>query len=211
MSLTLNRPYENSEASDVPLVDSLIDFRFHPSSIAKLMTKKPPYYSLKQLNVLYNDYVYNQYNTFMSDDMKRGIDMEDESIRVVNELTQSSHKKNEVTIDYKWVQGTCDILTDEEIIDIKTKKSLESLNSSSLKENEGKYFWQLASYVYIYNLENGYPNYKKASICDVYPEAHAMRKYTYQITDKHIYHLESILTKCIEIMKGQLKRDLASL
>lgn len=216
MSLKPNFVYQKSKfVSEEPLVRSMTDFRFHPHTLPKLFLKNYPYYSIKELQNIYKKYVYNNYFVYQSEDMVRGIELEDDSINIMNKAypDEPDYQKNEITEEYGLVQGTCDILAKDEIIDIKTKRDIRTFEKSTYKSNRKQYFWQLVGYVYIYNKENGYQDFSKASICDVLPEEGCdprsrVKKFTYTITKKDLTHLEETLNTCYNILQEQLNRDL---
>jgi hypothetical protein len=81
-----------------------------------------------------------------SDAIRKGILCEDESIGLLNELTESNYFKNELSFSNDYFTGTPDILTPELVIDIKTSLHPASFMKAHLSR---LYITQLQIYMYL--------------------------------------------------------------
>ncbi len=85
--------------------------------------------------------------------MTKGIDMENESIKLVNSIFFTQYTKNTERMHNEWLTGEADIVTDTSIIDIKTSWSLETFPKISEKAYDPLYEWQVRGYMHLYNKE----------------------------------------------------------
>ena len=76
----------------------------------------------------------------------RGIDQEDESIQLVNNVLGLKLKKNEKRFNSDFFSGVPDILYKDSVIDIKTCETKASFDVKTLKMAMDDYFWQLYGY-----------------------------------------------------------------
>lgn len=76
----------------------------------------------------------------------RGIDQEDESIQLVNNVLGLKLKKNEKRFESGFFSGVPDILYKDSVIDIKTCETKASFDTKTLKMAMDDYFWQLYGY-----------------------------------------------------------------
>lgn len=85
----------------------------------------------------------------------KGIENEDNSIELLNNLNFSSYEKNSTRLKDEWFTGECDILADDHIRDIKTVWSLASFpfTESELekKVKESGYDYQGQVYMHLYD------------------------------------------------------------
>lgn len=98
--------------------------------------------------------------------LTKGIEMEDESIAIFNEVFFKSLTKNEVRLTNDYITGECDLLDKDNdlIIDIKTSWDLNTF--SKQRRESTCYEWQLRGYMWLYDvskactahvLPDGYP------------------------------------------------------
>lgn len=85
----------------------------------------------------------------------KGVDMEDVSIKLLNDVTFNSHVKNTERKTNDWLTGEPDIITITSIEDIKTSWSLETFPAFQEDAEEAVkkagYDWQLRGYMMLFN------------------------------------------------------------
>ena len=92
------------------------------------------------------------YNTYISSKyLSKGIQLEDKSIELYNEVFFTNHIKNDVRLSNDWITGECDINADDLIIDIKTSWSAETFPATEEEVNNKDYEWQLRGYMMLYD------------------------------------------------------------
>lgn len=77
----------------------------------------------------------------------KGIQLEDEAIREYNKLFQTNHVKNDEYFEDDFIQGTPDIVSDDEVLDIKCSFSLSSFPALETKCPNKAYDYQLQGYM----------------------------------------------------------------
>lgn len=90
-------------------------------------------------------------STIESKYLTKGIDMEDTSIDLYNEVHNTLYLKNTVRVSNEFITGECDINAEDKIIDIKTSWSLETFPPSPEDVNNKDYEWQLRAYMWLYD------------------------------------------------------------
>ena len=83
--------------------------------------------------------------------LTKGIDLEDTSIDLYNEVHNTLYLKNTERIENEFITGECDINAEDKIIDIKSSWSLETFPASPDDVNNKDYEWQLRGYMMLYN------------------------------------------------------------
>lgn len=103
---------------------------------------------------------YGYINQIDSKYLKKGVEVENESIKLLNQVRLSDYKKNEVRIENDFLTGECDINDEEndEIIDIKSSWSLDTFPALPTDINIKDYEMQLRGYMMLYGRS-------KASVC----------------------------------------------
>lgn len=93
---------------------------------------------------------------FDSNQMLKGTEEEDESIKLFNSVKFKSYKKNIVRISNQWITGECDIDDDKESLIIDIKSSFTKLTFPLMpKDCKNKlYEWQLRGYMMLYDRNN---------------------------------------------------------
>ena len=82
----------------------------------------------------------------------KGIEQEQDSIDLLNAVRFESYKKYEHRAENEWLTGSCDIITEDLIIDIKTSWSLETFPSTSYELKDlSDYEWQGRAYMWLYD------------------------------------------------------------
>lgn len=92
-------------------------------------------------------------STIDSKYLTKGIDMEDTSIDLYNEVHNTLYLKNTERLSNEFITGECDINAEDKIIDIKTSWSLETFPASPEDIDAVKtgYEWQLRGYMWLYD------------------------------------------------------------
>jgi hypothetical protein len=83
--------------------------------------------------------------------LTKGIDMEDTSIDLYNEVHGTLYLKNTERLENEFITGECDINAEDKIIDIKSSWSLETFPASPEDVNNKDYEWQLRAYMWLYD------------------------------------------------------------
>ena len=92
------------------------------------------------------------YNTYISSKyLSKGIQLENKSIQLYNEVFFTNHIKNDTRLSNDWITGECDINADDLIIDIKTSWSAETFPATEEEINNKDYEWQLRGYMMLYD------------------------------------------------------------
>lgn len=90
--------------------------------------------------------------------INKGKRCEDESIELLNSVLFTNYIKNTIRLNSDVLTGEADIVSENEIIDIKTSWSLDTFPAISDDINAKDYEMQLRGYMMLYNKE-------KASVC----------------------------------------------
>jgi hypothetical protein len=90
-------------------------------------------------------------STIDSKYLTKGIDLEDTSIDLYNEVHNTLYLKNTERLSNEFITGECDINAEDKIIDIKTSWSLETFPAAVDDINNKDYEWQLRGYMMLYN------------------------------------------------------------
>lgn len=77
----------------------------------------------------------------------KGIQLEDQAIREYNDLFKTNHVKNDEYFEDDFIQGTPDIISDDEVLDIKCSFSLSSFPALETKCPNKAYDYQLQGYM----------------------------------------------------------------
>jgi hypothetical protein len=83
--------------------------------------------------------------------MLKGIDWEEESIALVNQVRGTFYVKNNERFENEYLTGQPDIILDDCIIDIKTSWSLETWPAIPDEGINKDYEWQLRGYCWLLN------------------------------------------------------------
>ena len=97
------------------------------------------------------EFVYGFDEKISSKYMTKGIDVEDESIELLNMVLGTSYVKNQERKTNDWITGEADIVGDNRIIDIKSSWCLTTFPVLADEgENKG-YEWQLRAYMMLWD------------------------------------------------------------
>ena len=95
--------------------------------------------------------LFNYKSTIDSKYLTKGIDMEDTSIDLYNEVHGTLYLKNTERLSNEFITGECDINSEDKIIDIKSSWSLETFPPSPEDISNKDYEWQLRAYMWLYD------------------------------------------------------------
>lgn len=131
--------------------------KIRSSALGKIMTnprKKTEVLSAgckTYIKELVKEDLFNYRTTIDSKYLTKGIDLEDTSINLYNEVHNTLYLKNTERLSNEFITGECDINTEDTIIDIKTSWSLETFPPAPEDINNKDYEWQLRAYMWLYD------------------------------------------------------------
>jgi len=103
---------------------------------------------------LVNQEVFEYKSRVYTPEMKKGHDVEDDSIELFNEVFGSDYIKNEMKAENDFIQGECDCLGEDVVVDIKSSWSLETFPAMPNEGVDSCYEWQLRGYMMLYNVQS---------------------------------------------------------
>jgi hypothetical protein len=147
--------------------------KFRASQLGKLMTSSrtkgealgqtAKSYIIEQAKQDFYDYKVELTNKYLM----KGIHQEQDSIDLLNAVRFESYKKNEKREENEWLTGSCDIITDELIIDVKTSWSLETFPATNYELKDlSLYEWQGRAYMWLYDMPTFELSYVMVSTAD---------------------------------------------
>lgn len=98
-------------------------------------------------------FVYGYDSQITSKYMDKGIEVENQSIDLLNMVMFTSYQKNTERRENNWISGECDIYTGDSIIDIKSSWSLETFPCLAEQGIETEYEWQLRAYMWLWDVD----------------------------------------------------------
>lgn len=82
----------------------------------------------------------------------KGIHQEQDSIDLLNAVRFENYKKYDHRAENEWLTGSCDIITEDIIIDIKSSWSLETFPATIYELKDlSEYEWQGRAYMWLYD------------------------------------------------------------
>jgi len=99
------------------------------------------------------EFVYGFDEKISSKYMDKGIQVEDQSIELLNSVLFTTYQKNTERKDNDWITGECDIFTGDSIIDIKSSWSLTTFPALAEQGEDKDYEWQLRAYMWLWNVD----------------------------------------------------------
>ena len=147
--------------------------KFRASQLGKLMTSSrtkgealgqtAKSYIIEKAKEDFYDYKVELTNKYLM----KGIHQEQDSIDLLNAVRFESYKKNEQREENEWLTGSCDIITDELIIDVKTSWSLETFPATNYELKDlSLYEWQGRAYMWLYDMPTFELSYVMVSTAD---------------------------------------------
>lgn len=133
--------------------------RIRASSLSQIMTD--PKTKGEVLSVGAKTYIAKQAKEFVygfdekisSKYMDKGIQVEDQSIELLNSVLFTNYLKNTERKDNDWITGECDIFTGDSIIDIKSSWSLATFPVIASQGEDKDYEWQLRAYMMLWDVD----------------------------------------------------------
>ena len=100
------------------------------------------------------EFVYGFDEKISSKYMDKGIQVEDQSIELLNSVLFTSYQKNIERKENDWITGECDIFTGDSIIDIKSSWSLTTFPVLAEQGEDKDYWWQMQAYCWLWDVPN---------------------------------------------------------
>jgi len=133
--------------------------KFRASSLADIMTdpkKKDEVLSVGAVTAitqLAKEFVYGYDHRVSSKYMDKGLQVEDQSIALLNEVLFTNYTKNTERKTNEWITGECDIFTGSKIHDIKSSWSLQTFPVLASQGEDKTYEWQGRAYMMLWNVD----------------------------------------------------------
>jgi RNAse (barnase) inhibitor barstar len=127
---------------------------FHPSSLGNIMTaeSKPIKNSETCKKELIKIFLFEKYKRkrldVKSKYLKKGIEVENESIRIYNEMNGTKYVKNTETLRNDYLIGTPDV-KDDIILEAKSNWDLDSFWDAKTTKLDTDYEWQVLGYMWL--------------------------------------------------------------
>ena len=128
--------------------------RLRCSSLDSIMTKGRSKTGLSAtaqqvIRDMTNSELYNTPITISGKYLDKGIECEDDSIMLFNNVFFKSLTKNDRRLTNDYITGECDLLDTDTVIDIKTSWSLKTF--AKQRYDTTSYEWQLRGYMWLYD------------------------------------------------------------
>lgn len=132
--------------------------KFRASQLGKIMTSSKT--KGEALGQTAKSYIIEQakqdfygYRTqLMNKYVLKGLEQEQDSIDLLNAVRFENYKKYEHRAENEWLTGSCDIITEDIIIDIKSSWSLDTFPATSYEMKDlNDYEWQGRAYMWLYD------------------------------------------------------------
>lgn len=143
-----------------------LQHKFRASSISEIMTDpkgKDEVLSVgakTYLEKLAKQFVYGYDEVISGKYMDKGIQVEDQTIELINRVFFTNYKKNTERRSNEWVTGECDILVPGvKIIDAKSSWSLATFPATSKAGEDKGYEWQGRVYMMLWDVPEFEINY----------------------------------------------------
>lgn len=98
------------------------------------------------------EFVYGFDERITSKYMTKGIQVEDESIELLNMVLGTNYVKNQERKTNDWITGEADIVGDNRIIDIKSSWSMGTFPAIAEQGTDTKYEWQGRAYMMLWDV-----------------------------------------------------------
>jgi hypothetical protein len=137
---------------------SWLDYKFHPSSLSKIMTDsrtKDPLGEtcLKHLAECWVEQRYKRRKDYSNKYMEKGKAVEEDAITLYSRVTKTFYLKNKEVVTNDFFTGTPDLFTGKsvreatDIKDIKCSWDIHTFYHNLLASTKKQYFWQLQGYM----------------------------------------------------------------
>jgi hypothetical protein len=133
--------------------------KFRASSLAEIMTDPKVKDDVLSVGAktacekLAKQFVYGYDETVTSKYMEKGIQVEDQTIALINQVFFTNYKKNTERKTNQWITGECDILVPgKKIIDAKSSWSLATFPATAKSGEDKTYEWQGRAYMWLWDV-----------------------------------------------------------
>lgn len=103
----------------------------------------------KHLIEVYVAEKYGRRKDIQTKQMKKGIQVEDESIKLLSKFMGKDFSKNEERFSNEYITGLPDIITDDCIIDIKSSYDIWTFLGNMPDKLDSLYYWQMMCYMWL--------------------------------------------------------------
>lgn len=132
-----------------------LDFKIRASQCWKIMSNAKIKGELSQTCKTYlNEWFANDNEQINSKYINKGIEVEDDLIDFMAEqLGYGMASKCHESASNEFMQGTCDVLVNDAVIDVKASYNRNSLYQQAIEGLKDEYYWQLMVYMELYKKE----------------------------------------------------------
>lgn len=102
---------------------------------------------------------YGRKRDIQTKQMKKGVEVEDDSIALLNEYWNKNYKKNQERFSNSFITGHPDILEEGKVVDIKSSYDLWTFLGNLPDKLDNLYYWQLMSYMWLTGANKGHIAY----------------------------------------------------
>lgn len=128
-------------------------YKFHPSSLGSLMTDSRVKGDVlgetckAHLMECYIERVYGRTKEITNKYIDKGIQCEEDSLTLYSRVTKRFYKKNTQVFENDYLIGTPDVLTEDDVIEIKTSWDIFTFHKVLHKAINKDYSWQVQGYM----------------------------------------------------------------
>ena len=102
---------------------------------------------------------YGRKRDIQTKQMKKGVEVEDESIELLNKYWGTNYSKNQYRFTNGFITGHPDILDSNKVVDIKSSYDLWTFLGNLPDKLDSLYYWQLMSYMWLTGATQGHIAY----------------------------------------------------
>lgn len=102
---------------------------------------------------------YGRKRDIQTKQMKKGVEVEDESILLLNKYWNTNYEKNQDRYTNGFITGHPDILDKDKVVDIKSSYDLWTFLGNLPDKLDNLYYWQLMSYMWLTGATKGHIAY----------------------------------------------------
>jgi hypothetical protein len=143
-----------------------LQHKFRASSLAEIMTDPKGKDEVLSVGAktacekLAKQFVYGYDEVVTGKYMDKGIQVEDQSIALVNQVFFTNYKKNTERKTNDWITGECDLIIPKvKVIDVKSSWSLATFPATSRAGEDKTYEWQGRAYMWLWGVPEFEINY----------------------------------------------------
>ena len=102
---------------------------------------------------------YGRKRDIQTKQMKKGVEVEDQSIELLNKYWGTNYSKNQDRYTNGFITGHPDILDNDKVVDIKSSYDLWTFLGNLPDKLDSLYYWQLMSYMWLTGAKKGHIAY----------------------------------------------------